>query len=982
MNNSPFAALLALLLTAGPALAQYSGWKNTGTLVVNTTPSGANLPASSSVEDFPLLVRLHSDFFNFSAAKERGEDIRFSAQGKVLAHELEEWNPVAGVASLWVRIPKITGNARQEIQMHWGKSDALSESKGNAVFNDSNGYLAVIHMGDGVADEVGVFETKDVLTSATPGIIGSARRLQGKQGVFCGEKNEGLPEGASPHSTEAWVRPQKSNGRVVGWGNEHGQGKVVMEVQSPTHIRMDCYFSRGNVSGSLPVPMGEWTHVVHTYEQGESRVYVNGILDAANTKEGPVLAIKRPARLYIGGWYNNYDFIGDIDEVRVSKVSRSAAWVRLQYENQKPLQTLVGPLVQPGGTFAVSPETAVVDEGGDTTFALKAGGAQKIYWILKSDVEEQVVAVDRSAFTFHAGRVSGDQLVTLQCRAVYPDGVRSKDIQIRVRETIADPVFTLSGPKYWDGRKAVEVVTTVVSERTGVKTEWQVGPFAVIKDAGPGKLVLKRAQNSGKLTVTATLNNGGAPVSQSVEIDVTEPDQDAWEERTPAKDEKPEEGQFFARGDREEGTLHYNGTLEAAADSVFLRLYADERLVRTVTAKPDASGGYALSVKLKPGLIRYKVEFGTGKDTVLHTVGDLVCGDAYIINGQSNALATDTREQSPPETNPWIRSYARPSLNPQENAGNLWLMPVWKAQKGERAELGWWGMELAKRLVESRKIPVFLINAAVGGTRIDQHQRNMEDPADLSTIYGRMLWRVRQARLTHGIRAILWHQGENDQGAAGPTGGFGWETYHPFFMEMAAGWKTDFPNVKNYYVFQIWPNACSMGGRSGTGDRLREQQRTLPMLFSRLSILPTLGVRPPGGCHFPLAGWAEFARMVQPLIERDQHGKQVSGPLTAPNLRRAELGPKRDTVVLTFDQDISWDDALAGQFYLDGEKGKVVSGSVSGKVLSLRLAEASHATRVTYLKEVEWSQDKLLMGTNGMAALTFAEVALNLSETQ
>jgi hypothetical protein len=34
------------------------------------------------------------------------------------------------------------------------------------------------------------------------------------------------------------------------------------------------------------------------------------------------------------------------------------------------------------------------------------------------------------------------------------------------------------------------------------------------------------------------------------------------------------------------------------------------------------------------------------------------------------------------------------------------------------------------------------------------------------------------------------------------------------------------------------------------------------------------------------------------------------------------------------------------------------------------------------LKEVEWSQDKLLMGTNGMAALTFAEVALNLSETQ
>ena len=43
-------------------------------------------------------------------------------------------------------------------------------------------------------------------------------------------------------------------------------------------------------------------------------------------------------------------FVGDIDEVRISKVTRSADWVKLQYENQKPLQTLVGPLVQPGTT--------------------------------------------------------------------------------------------------------------------------------------------------------------------------------------------------------------------------------------------------------------------------------------------------------------------------------------------------------------------------------------------------------------------------------------------------------------------------------------------------------------------------------------------------------------------------------------------------------------------------------------------------------
>jgi len=85
-----------------------------------------------------------------------------------------------------------------------------------------------------------------------------------------------------------------------------------------------------------------------------------------------------------------------------------------------------------------------------------------------------------------------------------------------------------------------------------------------------------------------------------------------------------------------------------------------------------------------------------------------------------------------------------------------------------------------------------------------------------------MLWRLQQARLTHGIRAVLWHQGESDQGADGPTGGYGWETYQPLFVEMSAGWKQDLPNVQHYYVFQIWPDSCSMGGRNGSGDMLRE----------------------------------------------------------------------------------------------------------------------------------------------------------------
>ena len=991
--------LVASVLTVSPteAAAEYPGWQHSGSMFILTTPEGANLPASATVKDFPVLVRLNKDFFDFGNAKADGADLRFSTKnGEPLAYQIDEWDPVGGTAAVWVRIPVIQGNTRQEIKLHWGKADAASESNGKAVFNESNGYLSVFHLGDAAKDEVGSLEVKDTGTTATAGIVGGARHFPGKAGVSGGDKIATLPTGASPHSSEAWFRTSTPNSTIVGWGNEQEYGKVVMQFISPPRISMDCYFSRGSVASEGRIALGEWTHVVHTYQENESLVYVNGQLAGSNTKDHVPMAIKSPARFWIGGWYDNYTFVGDLDEVRISKVTRPAEWVRLQYENQKPLQTLVGPLVQPGTEFGLSPESSIVKEGQNAEFIAKAGGAQKLYWILKRDGREEVVATDRFRFAFDSGRVTSDAKASLQFKAVHADSVKTKDIAITIKETIPEPIFTLESPTQWDGRSTIEVESKITNlaamqaaNAADLKVEWSAEPFAVIKEVAPGKLRLLRSQNSGLLTVTENVSNGGQAVTQSVTIQVTEPKSDAWVHRIPEKDEKPEDGQFYARDDKGLGTLYYNGTLTDAADSVFLKLYANDTLIKTETAKPAADKSYALSTQLKPGLIQYKVEFGTkagGKETVLQTVNDLVCGDAYIIDGQSNALATDTAEQSAPETNQWIRSYGRPSEDKTAAAVNLWCYPVWKAQKGEKAELGWWGMELAKRLVESQKVPVFILNAAAGGTRIDQHLPHPTNRRDTSganpwanpyKLYGSLLTRVEGAKLTHGIRAILWHQGENDQGSAGPTGGYGWETYHELFKEMAAAWKTDFPNVRNYYVFQIWPNSCGMGGSIGSGDMLREKQRTLPYLFSNMSILSTLGVRPPGGCHYPLEGWAEFARMVQPIIERDHYGLKPTKPITAANLRKATYATQ-DTIALEFDQPVVWADGLAGQFYLDGEKDKVASGSVTGNVLTLTLKgkEASTAQKITYLKETAWSQDTLLNGANGLAALTFCEVPI------
>lgn len=981
-----FCFTLLVSLVAGSSLraADFSAWKHSGSVWILTTPEGANLREGALIRDFPLLLRLQRDTFDFRQAAPNGADLRITTTaGQSLAYQIESWDPQAGEAQVWVRIPEIRGNARQELKIHWGNGAAKSESSGKKVFDETNGYVSVWHMSEPVRDEVETLPSTDAGTSSIAGRIGAARHFPGGKGIFGGDKIPSYPSGSNSHSTEAWIRTEVPNTTIIGWGNEGGGrgSKVRMLLRSPPHLKIDSDFSDVQSAGRMP--MGEWVHVVHTYDREDGRVYINGKLDGAAK---PLLNIKSPSRLWIGGWYHNYDFRGDIDEVRISKVARSADWIHLQYENQKPLQSLVGPVVQPGKTLAVSEEQLNLDEGQSALIKAEAGGAQKLYWVLQRDNKETIVAVDRLSYMLEAGRVSGPTKLSLQLRAIYADGVKSKSVSITVAEAIPDPVVSLTSPLDWDGRQPIEVAARLenraelaAKQADKVDFHWSIEGPAVTKIVAPGKLLLKRAQQSGLLRIHLTADNGGGKSISTAELRIREPAADAWVDRQPAEVEKPVDGQFIARNDKNQGTLHYNGALSEKADSAFLRVFADDQPFHSATIPLAADRKYAFSVKLKPVLVKYRLEFGakTGdQETILERVTDIICGDAYLIDGQSNAEATDVGKDDPTFTSPWIRSFGTTSGDPRGARTQLWGPAVVRDRQGGKLQIGYWGMELAKRLLGSQKMPICVINGAVGGTRIDQHQRSDSDPFDPATIYGRLHWRVNAAKLTHGIRGIFWHQGENDQGADGPTGGFGYETYRQYFLEMAAGWKSDYPNVQHYYVFQIWPKACSMG-INGSDNRLREVQRTLPRHFSRLSVMSTLGVRPPGGCHFPPAGYAEFARLIEPLVERDLYGERFEKPITAANLQRAWFSTAaRDELTLEFDQPVVWNAALAGQFYLDGQDKLIASGEATGNRLTLKLKAPSTATKLTYLDSRAWSPDNLLMGENGIAALTFCDVAI------
>ena len=183
---------------------------------------------------------------------------------------------------------------------------------------------------------------------------------------------------------------------------------------------------------------------------------------------------------------------------------RSADWVRLEYENQKPLQTLTGHLVQPGNAFTVSPEQMTVAEGQSATFSAQAEGAHKVYWVLRSGEHETVVATDQFDFTFDAGRVSHDQTATLRFKAIYANEVKIRDIPITIKEDLPEPVFTLKAPGNWDGRETIEVMSEIANREAmqakGVdelKFQWSMAGLATITESDAGRLMLQRSQNSG-----------------------------------------------------------------------------------------------------------------------------------------------------------------------------------------------------------------------------------------------------------------------------------------------------------------------------------------------------------------------------------------------------------------------------------------------------------------------------------------------------
>lgn len=391
---------------------------------------------------------------------------------------------------------------------------------------------------------------------------------------------------------------------------------------------------------------------------------------------------------------------------------------------------------------------------------------------------------------------------------------------------------------------------------------------------------------------------------------------------------------------------------------------------KDLTYKGDEAA-FNFSGKMDAGLFNHEIEVllvrPPGVEEAVTKIKNLACGDVFVINGQSNAEARSFRGDANVNQHEFLRSFGSRVHN-SGVANDL----VWHKADGNRntgpGAVGQWGLRMGRLILDEKKIPVAVINGALGGQPIQHFTRNEKKRDDLGTNYGRLLYRCRQAGVVDGVRSILWYQGESDKGAA--------DRHITGFEKLFQNWLEDFPGLERVYVNQL---------RTGCGvDKwnvdLRDRQRRLPERFPKISVMSTTGIDAHDGCHYSYKdGYEILGNRLAALMLRDLYGmKQAAKNLEAPNVERAWFSkPDKTEVTIKVKQRdfLVWNDGAKGDFRFEGSDAKIASVRVLGNQLICTLSgPADGATGVTYsghAKAGPWVTNK-----GGIGMLTFWNVPI------
>lgn len=305
----------------------------------------------------------------------------------------------------------------------------------------------------------------------------------------------------------------------------------------------------------------------------------------------------------------------------------------------------------------------------------------------------------------------------------------------------------------------------------------------------------------------------------------------------------------------------------------------------------NSNAPFAFNILIAAELAQYTFKIYGYKNisfssTLLKTVNNVVAGDVYIIQGQSNAEAYSRNGSANSNKSDYIRVYANGTdVYSNLASNNSWYIADGDVDKNSNGNAGQWGLKLARILVDNLQIPIAIFNGAHGGMSINFFKAPTDYKTSLSSNYGRMYYRLNQTGLKNNVRAVLWSQGE----ANSFSSFLSITDYKKDFKTLENSWLTDFPSIEKFYIFQT--KDCDCGTVAEGRMLVKEAQRQLAIENNEIVIMPTTGLTLfSDNCHFPFTnGYDSFANRINKLVLHDIYNKTFTEEIKAPMIKSVEF---------------------------------------------------------------------------------------------
>ncbi|MEG2961101.1 MAG: DUF2341 domain-containing protein [Janthinobacterium sp.] len=305
--------LLTILGTLVPGLAHawwQPDWAYRKPVTVDAGPKAGAVGGDPG--RIPVLLRLHSGNFNFEGVSDNGADLRFVAgdDKTVLNHQIEQFNPLLGIALIWVDVPALAAGTPQQLWMYYGNPKAPASGNGQRTFDPD--YSLVYHFAEpGVPsrDSTAYGNHAQTAVPALDGsVIGAGARLGTAPLMLPASPSLALAAGAS-FTFSAWVRRDGASELLIGVD----QGVPFVQVNGQRS------------KPGQPIQAAQWSHLAVKADKNNVALYVGGRPAVSLATALPAFATAASVGADVNTTAGLANFTGAIDELRLSRTARPDA---------------------------------------------------------------------------------------------------------------------------------------------------------------------------------------------------------------------------------------------------------------------------------------------------------------------------------------------------------------------------------------------------------------------------------------------------------------------------------------------------------------------------------------------------------------------------------------------------------------------------------------------------------------------------------